>query len=768
MKKIYKNKILIFIVSISILFLLLPVPKFTKDYSTVLYSSNGKLLGATISKDEQWRFPPSNNLSNKYIECLLEYEDKYFFVHRGINPVSIISAAISNIKQGKIVRGGSTLSMQVVRLARKNKDRTIKEKFIEAILALRLEFRYSKEQILYLYAANAPFGGNVVGIDAAAWRYFNTTPDMLTWSEAATLAVLPNSPSLIHLGKNREALEIKRNKLLNKLLSSKSFIPKKYRSDIEFNIDEYELAILEKIPPKPFGMPQLAYHYLQELGDKKGEKIISDIDYNLQVSIINILNKNYQKNSPNGIENSAVYVLDYIDNNIVGYVGNNINAKDAAMVNMITANRSTGSVLKPFLYAKMLDEGILMPNMIIPDIPINISGYIPKNYSGEYWGAVTAGEALVNSLNSPFVYLLKEFGVSKFCDFLKNIGLSGIIYDADHYGLSLILGGGEASLFDVTNVYGKMAKTLYLNQNDLETKEDKKYYKFFSPSSIMITFNELLKLNRPYEQIGWEYFTSTKNVAWKTGTSFGNKDAWSIGVIDRYVVGVWVGNASGEGRSGLTGVNTAAPILFDVLDKIKGSYTYQNITSDAVEVTVCAKSGYPPNENCPEIKIVLYPDIEIKTGVCPYHKKIFLDKTNQFQVLPNCYDVDKDNYQIYFVLPPVMEWFYKQNNITYINPPPLYPGCNFDNMREVMEFIYPNPNTQKIILPIGITGEKQSVVFHVAHRNPNKKIYWFLDKQYLGETSNKHQMLISENPGTYCVKCVDEDGNEIKRIIEIR
>lgn len=767
MKIIKKNKIIILIISIIILFLLIPVPKFTKDYSTVLYSSNNKLLGATISDDEQWRFPPTNNISNKYLICLLEYEDKYFFLHPGFNPVSFVSAAISNIKQGKIVRGGSTISMQVVRLYR-NKDRTIKEKIIEVILALRLEFRYSKKQILYLYAANAPFGGNVVGIDAAAWRYFNTTPDNLTWGEAATLAVLPNSPSLIHLGKNRDELENKRNKLLNQLLSSKAFIPKKIKKDLEFSELEYELAILEEIPPKPYDMPQLAYHYLQELGYKKGEIINSDIDYNLQTSIINILNYHYKKNSPNGIENSAVYVLDYIDDKIVAYVGNNLNAKDSKMVNMITANRSTGSVLKPLLYAKMLDEGTLLPNMIIPDIPINISGYIPKNYSGDYWGAVTADQALVNSLNSPFVYLLKEFGVAKFCDFLKKIGLSGIIYDADHYGLSLILGGAEASLFDVTNVYGKMAKLLYLHQNGLETKEDKKYYKFFSPSSIMITFKTLLNLNRPYEQIGWQYFTSTKNVAWKTGTSFGNKDAWSIGVIDRYVVGVWVGNANGEGRSGLTGVNTAAPILFDVINRLDGSYSFESVTADAIEVEVCSKSGYPPNENCPKTKTILYPDVEIKTGVCPYHKKIFLDKTKQYQVLPNCYDIDKDNYQIYFVLPPVMEWFYKKNNITYTILPPLYSGCNLDNMKEVMEFVYPNPNTKKIILPIGITGERQSVVFHVAHRTPSKKIYWFLDQKFLGTTQNIHQMLISEKAGVYSVKCLDEDGNEIKRTIEIK
>ncbi len=246
-----------------LLFLCIPVPKFDDPYSTVLVAKDGSLLGAHIADDSQWRFPASNNYSDKYIACVLEYEDQQFFRHFGFNPVAFFQAMIQNHRAGKVVRGGSTISMQVVRLARKNKPRTYGEKFLEVILAMRMELHYSKRSILNLYAAHAPFGGNVVGIDAAAWRYFHTTPDQLTWSEAATLAVLPNSPAMIHPGKARERLLDKRDDLLFRLTTPKSYLPKRYHIP-SLSRDDYELALMERLPDKPYDMPMLAYHYLMD------------------------------------------------------------------------------------------------------------------------------------------------------------------------------------------------------------------------------------------------------------------------------------------------------------------------------------------------------------------------------------------------------------------------------------------------------------------------------------------------------------------------
>lgn len=752
------------ILGLFLLFLCVPVPRFDDPFSTVLTARDGELLGARIADDGQWRFPATNSYSRKYVACLLEYEDQQFFRHSGFNPVSFFQAMVENFKAGEVVRGGSTISMQVVRLARKNKPRTYREKFLEVVLALRLELHYSKKSILDLYAANAPFGGNVVGIDAAAWRYFHTTPDQLTWSEAATLAVLPNAPAMIHPGRSRDRLLVKRNALLSRMTTSRVRIPRRLRVS-KFSNDDYEMALMETLPDKPYDMPMLAYHYfMDQERSHKGEQVRSSLDYRLQKTVTEIMDRHYETNAMNQIENAAVLVYDYLTQETVVYVGNNAKARDAAMVDMVKAQRSTGSILKPFLFAAMLDEGTLLPTMILPDIPMSLSGYTPKNYSGQYWGAVPANVALQHSLNAPFVYLLKEYGHQKFHSLLKRLDLSGIVFDADHYGLSLIVGGAEASLNDLVHAYGMMGRKLAaaVNEGFNETVPDNIVP--FSTDAIAATFDVMKGLTRPTNQVGWSGFSSSKQVAWKTGTSFGFKDAWAIGLTDHYVVGVWVGNSDGEGRPGLTGVGAAAPLMFDVAGLLRDSYTYPASTGSAMEVKVCAESGYPVSEICQHAKTVMMPDVELRTGVCTHHKKIFLDATRQYQVLPDCYPVDQKNYEVYFVLPPVMEWFYKKHSLMYRPLPALYPSCATAHPDEVMAFVYPKSDA-RVTIPIGIKGNRQQVIFEIAHRNPKKTIYWTLNNVFLGKTRLNHQMPIDVEKGRYELRCVDEDGVELYRRI---
>lgn len=734
-------------------FLCIPVPKFDKPYSTILTARDGELLGAKIADDGQWRFPATNKYSQKYVDCLLEYEDRWFYYHPGFNPVSFVKALIDNIKAGEVVRGGSTLSMQVVRMSRDNPPRTYGEKLLEVALALRLELHYSKKEILDLYAANAPFGGNVVGIDAAAWRYFHTTPDDLSWSEAATLAVLPNAPSLIHPGRSRERLEQNRNTLLQRVLGS---------------TEDAELAMMEDIPDRPFEIPMLAYHYLAEKDNKHhGEHIKTTIDANLQQSVIDIMKRHHDLNVLNSIDNAAVYVVDYLNDEILAYVGNNWDADDARMVDMVQAQRSTGSILKPFLFAAMLDEGTLLPQMVVPDVPMSISGFTPKNYSGEYWGAVTADKALQNSLNAPFVHLLREYGQPRFLTLLKNLPLRGVVFDSEHYGLSLIVGGAEASLFDITNAYAKMGRKLASYANESYDKVVDDGITPYSAEAIAETFHVMLGLTRPMSQIGWGGFNSSRQVAWKTGTSYGFKDAWAVGLTDRYAVGVWVGNSDGEGRPGLTGVGAAAPLMFDVIGKLNDNYTYPGNTSESVEIEVCAESGYPKSEYCPHTKKIRVVDVENQTGVCPYHKKVFLDESRQYRVKSDCYPVDQKRFEVFYVLPPVMEWFYKKHSPLFRPLPAFYPGCGASHPDDVMAFVYPKGDAS-ISIPIGIRGDRQQVVFEIAHRNPQKTIFWSLNDKFLGETRLNHQMPIDVERGNYELRCVDEDGIELMRKIVVQ
>lgn len=746
-------------------FLCIPVPYFDDPYSTVLTASDGSLLGARIADDGQWRFPATDSYTPKYVACLLEFEDHYFFLHGGFNPVSFVKAFIDNVRKGDVVRGGSTLSMQVVRMARKNKPRTYFEKFIEVVLAVRLESRYSKHTILNLYAANAPYGGNVVGIDAAAWRYFQTSPDRLTWGEAATLAVLPNSPSLIHPGRSRDRLQVKRDELLRRLMQTKVFIPKRFHVS-KLSPDDYELALTEDLPSKPYDMPIKAYHYLAEANKTQhGKHIVSSIDASMQLNVIDIMNRHYANNALNQVENAAVIVYDYLSQETKAYVGNNMQASDASMVDMIRAQRSTGSVLKPFLFAAMIDEGTLLCDMVLPDIPVNLSGFTPRNYSGEYWGAVTARQALQNSLNAPFVELLKRYGQPRFHALLKRLRLSGIVFDANHYGLSLIVGGAEASLYDMVMAYGRIGRKLAVAVNEGFNDTIDATESPFSAEAIAQTFSVMKGLSRPSSQVGWGGFSSSKQVAWKTGTSYGFKDAWAIGVTDRHVIGVWVGNADGEGRPGLTGVGVAAPLLFDVLGRINDRYSYPDHTAQAVEIEICAESGFPKSEVCDKTRKVLAANVENKMGVCPFHRKVFLDSTRQYQVQPGCYPVDQKCYEVYYVLPPVMEWFYKKHSPRYRPMPAYYKGCGND-ADEVMSFIYPKSDA-RVTIPIGIKGDRQQVIFEIAHRNPKKTIFWSLNEHFLGQTRLNHQMPIDVEKGIYRLRCVDEDGFELNRKLVI-
>ncbi|WP_339630724.1 penicillin-binding protein 1C, partial [Bizionia echini] len=434
-----KKSVIVFLLLIAYYFCL-PNPLFTDPTATVITSQNNRLLGAQIARDGQWRFPHNDAIPEKFKTCIIAFEDAYFYKHPGFNPISIFKAFKENLKSNGIKRGGSTLTQQVIRLSRKGQNRTYFEKVIEIILATRLELRESKDQILAYYASNAPFGGNVVGLDAASWRYFNRDANQLSWAEHATLAVLPNAPSLIYPGKNQEQLRNKRNRLLKKL-----------RDNGTIDSLTYQLSIAEGLPQKPYALPQTAPHLLQKVATKhSGKRVQTTVDNHLQERVNQLVKTHYNQLKQNGIHNAAVLVLDVKTRKVLTYVGNTptdkLHQKD---VDIIDKPRSTGSILKPFLYAAMLDAGDLLPNTLVADIPTQYGSYNPENYNKTYDGAVPASRALSRSLNVPSVRMLQEFGLDRFYQYLKKLELKDLSESANYYGLSLILGGAESNLWDL-------------------------------------------------------------------------------------------------------------------------------------------------------------------------------------------------------------------------------------------------------------------------------------------------------------------------------
>jgi len=749
----------------------LPKQLFKDPTATIITSKNDKLLGAQIAKDGQWRFPHNDSIPEKFKTCIIQFEDEYFYKHPGFNPVSIFKALRENLKSDGIKRGGSTITQQVIRLSRKGKNRTYFEKAIEIVLATRLELRTSKDKILSYYSSNAPFGGNVVGLDAASWRYFNRNANELSWAESATLAVLPNAPSLIYPGKNQERLLKKRNRLLAKLLQNQI-------------IDSltYNLSVAESLPQKPYPLPQIAPHLLQKVAQNySGKHIKTTINTPLQQQVNRTVKRHYNQLSQNEIYNAAVLVLDVKTRQVLVYVGNTPTDKSHQKdVDIIDKPRSTGSILKPFLYAAMLDAGDILPNTLVADVPTQFGSYNPENYNKTYDGAIPASRALSRSLNVPSVRMLQEFGLDRFHHYLKTLQLKDLKYNANHYGLSLILGGAESNLWDLCKSYAALSSTLnhfsetsseyYSNEFceptflasetvDFGKKSSEKI--LFDAGSIYLTYESLKEVNRPEGDENWEFFDGSKQIAWKTGTSFGFRDAWAIGTTTDYVVGVWVGNADGEGRPGLVGVQAAAPILFDVFDVLPNSPWFAKPFDEMQEVTICKKSGHRASPNCDDTENKFIQISGLKTKPCPYHVLVHLNKTETFQVNSSCESTSNIKHKSWFVLPPLMGYYYKTKNPFYKPLPKFRSDCLGENSIS-MAFIYPKKNNS-IFLPKDFDGSTNDLVLQIAHSKPETTLFWYVDDIYMGSTKDIHELAIIPKQGKHLITVVDEFGNEAKR-----
>jgi penicillin-binding protein 1C len=786
LKKHRKIKIIFFlsVILFTWFWLYLPSKLFNEPTSFVIEDSGGNLLNASIASDGQWRFPYDEKVPEKFIKCITTFEDKRFYSHPGIDVIALGRALVKNIISMRVVQGGSTLTMQVLRLSREKPKRNLWEKMIEGIQSLRLECSYSKNEILAMYSSNAPFGSNVVGLDAASWRYFGRSPEKLSWGEMAALAVLPNAPSLVHPGKNRNTLLDKRNALLDKL----------YLNKIIDSSDCY-LSKLEPLPGNPLPLPQLAPHLLQrfknDVANKnvEGTKIKTTIDVNLQKSVADILNSHHNILKGNGINNACALVLDVETGNVLAYIGNIYNPANPELesdVDVIKAPRSPGSAMKPILYAAAQSEGMILPNSLLADIPTQIGGYTPQNYDRNYDGAVPASKALARSLNIPAVKLLQQYKYQRFYDLLKQLGMTTLNSPADHYGLSLILGGGEVTMWDLVGIYAGMARTLnhqkknkgfalkkdfhppvyFDEKNDKEKMVSDEKINSLDATSIWFTFQAMEEVMRPGEEGLWEQFSSSQKVAWKTGTSFGFRDAWAIGITPKYVVAVWTGNTDGEGRPGLIGVQTSAPIMFDIFRKLPALKWFSSPQNNFTFLPVCRQSGYRANIDCNDVDTIMVSTNGDKAPLCPYHQLIHLDKTGNYRVTENCESPENMVHKSWFVLPPTMEWYYKQKNHEYQPLPPFKPGCDVtDNTRQI-GIIYPEQNA-KIYVPLEIDGKRGKTVFTATHRKSSCKIFWHLDDEYIGTTINFHQMALSPSPGKHVLTIVDENGESISRQFEI-
>lgn len=756
-------------------------------YSIALLDRNKNLLSAQISQDGQWRFQSPDSLPDKYIQSLLTFEDKRFYYHLGVDPISLLHALWDGCILRKKMRGASTLTMQVIRIYRHPGKRSFFAKLNEVFRAFFLELRYSKNEILRMYASEAPYGGNVCGITAACWRYFNKDIQQLSWAEAALLTVLPNNPSQIHVTKNRLQLQKKRNALLYRLFQNQVI-----------DHETYQLACAEWIPEQPYTLPQLAPHLLQYIKKKKqfildGRPVITTIDQHLQELMRTICDTYHASLSESGVNNLSCVVIDNRNRNVLVYLGNASQGNEDQFIqnDMVTALRSYGSLLKPFLFAAALDEGILLPSTLLKDVPSYFGSYSPSNFTKQFSGMVPADQALAQSINVPWVHTLKEYGVSRFMDKLKQCGMTTLQFSPDHYGLALILGGGEGNLLNLSEMYSHVADVLIhfgtnsssysplswksvqcidVHRNSTDTRLDAQilspHPQVLSAGACYATVQALTITERPDVEDLQDQFRGQQKIAWKTGTSYGSRDAWCIGITPGYTVGVWMGNASGKGCPGLTGVKKAAPLMFDVMNRLPVTGWFP-IPYDAMEpCNVCQVSGNLASPQCP-VDSQWIPKIQKPRPPCTYHIPITLDFHSKKRITPLCQGDKKITHQVYFHLPPKEEYYYKLIHPDYQQlpdyhtdcPPPIEPDAP-------LKILYPEP--MMTVHPArDLSGVLQQVICKAAlHRKG--KMYWSLDNQYLKTTEGEHVCPIQPTPGVHILTIQDEYGNLDKVNFHVR
>lgn len=752
------------IIALGIIFLFymvipLPSPLFPDDYSLVVKDCRGENLRVFLNKDEQWCFPQedSSHIPEKLKKAITCYEDKYFYFHLGINPVSIVRAAYQNISNDKIVSGASTITMQLARMLNNGK-RTYLNKIYEMLLAQKIELYYSKESILKSYLSHAPFGGNIRGYEAAAHRYFEKSPAELSWAEAAALAVLPNAPGLITPGSRNNLLKEKRDKLL-KILFEEGYIDE----------SSLRLSLLEPTISEEYPFRVSAPHLTQRIynRNKDGHIITTTIDKEIQNYSELITRQHMTSLNREGIRNCAAIVLETKTGKVRSYIGSQdfYDMENDGMVDGVQAWRSSGSILKPFLYALSIDDGILIPETLIKDVPSYFDTFSPQNADTKYNGILPAKEALIRSLNIPAVRLLNTYGIYRFYSFLKNAGVGTLFRTAEDYGLPLIVGGAETNLYEMAMLYRGLANEGRFSNSFFSSGDSAKASitspQLISSGACYLAMDMIKELKRPGAEFYWMQYQNQKPIAWKTGTSYGSKDAWALGVTPDWTIGVWVGNFDGEGNSNLSGAASAGPMLFDLFNYLseQGEQKwFQKNEMDFKKVRVCKETGFLAGSNCNATEIIDVPIFMNPLRLCPFHKKIFIDAKNKYTVCSKCWETGYKEKHI-LSYPADVTYYLKLRGRSQYEVLSHNPECNSVTGLNPLDFLYP-VDSAKVWLPRDFDNREQKLIARVAHNTPNKTIFWYLDESYIGTTKNKHEKSISLAQGWHNLYIIDEEGFE--------
>lgn len=715
---------------------------FLPRYSKSVLDRDGQILSVFLNTTEQWHIHTTSPVPHKLKAAVITYEDKNFYSHVGIDMTAIIRTLKNNITKD-MRAGASTLTMQVIKLLEQNK-RTYTNKLQEAMHALALETLYSKDEILQMYLNNAPYGGNIVGYKSASLLYFDKNPDSLTWSEASLLAVLPNAPGLINIVKNKPLLEKKRNALLIRL-HEKGY----------FDSQILALSLKEPLPKGMKSHHNVASHLAVRVTRENPNKTIitTTISKSIQQKFEKKVKEYHEIIKRQGIMNVAALLLNTKTSEVMAYIGSQdfLDVENYGQIDGVVAKRSPGSLLKPLLYALSIDEGLIAPQSKLIDVPLFFSNFNPKNASNKYYGFVSARQSLISSLNIPFVRLLQEYGASKFFYTLQDI-----IHFQDNnplrYGLSLILGTKELSMEEIAKIYlglANMGEFGNLYYTLPYTQDSKK--RLISDGASFLTLDTMKHL----ERVGLEnYHKDKKIISWKSGTSYGKKDAWAAGVSPHYTIIVWAGNFTGEGNPKLSGVETAGRLLFALLTELQHVDDEFIMPNTMKNVTIDTLTGYRITQDLEYFDIptttILLPSEGKPLRPSPFLKKVWLNKKQTQQIDSTDYDFEKAIPSVKLQLPINVLNYYKTQHVN------IYKYINTQNTKNsTLQIIYPLHGI-KIIQPKDLQIQ-QHVVIRIANL-AKQKVHWYLDKEYLGGFYDTTKVL-DLGIGQHHLVIIGEDGS---------
>ena len=728
------------------------------DYATIITDKDDEVIHAYLSNDDKWRMKTElHEISATLKKAIVHKEDKYFYKHFGVNPIAILRAITNNITKGKRTSGASTITMQVARLLNP-KPRTYKNKLIEIFKAIQLEMAFTKDEILQLYLNLVPYGGNIEGVKAAALIYCNKAPNHLSLAEITTLSIIPNRPTSLRPGKNDDLLIQERNKWLQRFKQDALF-------DNTFIEDALEESFLAHRYPIPKKAPHLAQKLLNEQSNT--HHIKSTLNTALQSNVEDIV-KNYARKLKNyKIKNAAVLVVDNTTNQVLAYVASAdfYNNEDGGQVNGIEAVRSPGSTLKPLIYALGFDKGTITPKLKVEDLPVDFSGYSPTNYSDTYSGMVTVEQALQQSLNVPAVKVLNNIGVPTLIARLGKMQFKQIVKDEQKLGLSLALGGCGVRLSELTAMYSTFAnKGQYRGLRFLkDASATTPAIPIVSKSAAYLVTDVLQNLNRPNFSNNLGNIANLPNIAWKTGTSYGRKDAWSVGYNNHYTVGVWVGNFSGKGVPELTGSDMATPLLFSVFQQISKNNGAWNFPPAELKHTwVCSETGHLPAEKCEHQILDFHLPLITKQTQCKHLIDVAVNTKATISYCKHCAPI-KHLTKTYNNYRPAQIAFYESNKTPYQKIPMHNPTCERYYANESLKIISPKANVDYYFLK----DDNDEILLESHIAAGVAKVHWYINDSYFTSAVRSEATFFKPIAGKNKITCVDDKGRSSSLFIEV-